>query len=151
MSIVRRKLYMNTITTLHQNLILAALPEGELARLAPHLELVQLKSGESIFEPNVPMQYVYFPTTAIISQLSLTEDGSSTEIAVVGKEGVVGISVSIGSKTTSSCATVQSSGFAYRLSGRRLKQEFFRVGPVQQQLVKYTQALLTQMTHSHYL
>ncbi len=134
--------------SMDQNLLLGALPEEELARIAPYLELVEANLGDTIYSPNEQMQYVYFPTTSIISLLNMMEDGSSAEIAVVGKEGVLGISLFMGGETTLSWAIVQSSGYAYRLSSYRLKEEFFRAGPMQHLLLRYTQALLTQMAQT---
>lgn len=141
---------MNTITTLHQNLLLKSLPVGELTLIAPHLELVRLKSGDRIYDSNVPMQYVYFPTTAIISLLNLKDDGSFTEIAVVGNEGILGISLSLGSEATLSCAVVKSGGFALRLNGYQFIEDLLRAGPMQHQLLQYIQASLTQMAHTAY-
>lgn len=139
---------MNTTTTFNQNLLLAALPKDELDRITPYLELVEMNLGDKIYKPNQPMQYVYFPTTAIVSLLNMMEDGSSAEIAVVGKEGVLGISLFMGGETTLSWAIVQSGGYAYRLSSYRLKEEFFRAGPMQHLLLRYTQSLLTQMAQT---
>ncbi len=139
---------MNLSTTFDQNLLLSALPEEDLARLAPHLELVDMPLGDAIFSPNVPIRYVYFPTTAIVSLLNVMEDGSSAEIAVVGKEGIVGVSLFMGGETSSSWAVVQSAGLGYRLRGQRLKDEFLRAGPMQHLLLRYTQALLTQMAQT---
>lgn len=139
---------INSITTINQNLILAALSEQELAHISPHLELVEMKLGDRVYEPNVPMKYVYFPTTAIVSLLNMTESGSSAEIAVVGKEGIVGISLFMGGQTTLSWAVVQSAGFAFRLSGQRLEKEFFRSRQMQCLLLHYTQALITQMAQT---
>jgi CRP-like cAMP-binding protein len=94
------------------------------------------------------MRHVYFPTTSIVSLLYVMEDGSSAEIAVVGNEGIVGVSLFMGGETTSSWAVVQSAGFAYRLNGQLLKDAFFRAGPLQRLLLRYTQALLTQMAQT---
>lgn len=138
---------MNT-PSMNENLLLGALPEEELARMAPYLELVETNLGDTIYSPNEQMQHVYFPTTAIISLLNMMEDGSSAEIAVVGQEGVLGISLFMGGETTLSWAVVQSAGYAYRLSSYRLKEEFFRAGPMQHLLLRYTQALLTQMAQT---
>ena len=131
-----------------QNHLLAALPVDEYARLSPHLELVTLPLGDSVCEPGIPMRHVYFPTTAIVSLLYVMEDGASAEIAVVGNEGIVGISVFMGGETTTSRAVVQSAGHAYRLKGQLLKDAFFRAGPMQLLLLRYTQALLTQMAQT---
>jgi CRP-like cAMP-binding protein len=131
-----------------QNHLLAALPVDEYARLSPHLELVTLPLGDSVCEPGIPMRHVYFPTTAIVSLLYVMEDGASAEIAVVGNEGIVGISVFMGGETTTSRAVVQSAGHAYRLKGQLLKDAFFLAGPMQRLLLRYTQALLTQMAQT---
>ncbi len=131
-----------------QNHLLAALPTEEGARLFPNLELVPMPLGESVCEPGIPMRHVYFPTTAIVSLLYVMEDGASAEIAVVGNEGVVGVSVFMGGETTTSRAVVQSAGHAYRLKGPLLKDAFFRAGPMQRLLLRYTQALLTQMAQT---
>ncbi|RCV87174.1 Crp/Fnr family transcriptional regulator [Billgrantia montanilacus] len=131
-----------------QNSMLAALPLDEYQRLAPLLEPVELKLGASLAESGETMRYVYFPTDAIVSLLCVMEDGDSTEIAVVGAEGVVGISLFMGGETTPSRAIVQSAGSAYRLSGPLVKAEFYRAGPLQDLLLRYTQALITQMAQT---
>ncbi len=128
-----------------QNRLLAALPEAEFARLAPHLKLVPMLLGDSLYEPGGQLKHVYFPTTAIVSLLYVMESGSSAEIAGVGNEGLLGIALFMGGDTTPSSAVVQTAGHGYRLPGRLLKEEFNRGGPVQQLLLRYTQALLTQM------
>ena len=129
----------------NQNHLLAALPAAEFERLAPHLELVPMLLGESLYEPGGQLQHVYFPTTAIVSLLYVLESGSSAEIAGVGNEGIVGISLFMGGDTTPSSAVVQTAGHGYRLPGRLLKEEFNRAGLMQRLLLRYTQALLTQM------
>ncbi|MCE9663358.1 Crp/Fnr family transcriptional regulator [Halomonas sp. M5N1S17] len=131
-----------------QNSMLAALPLDEYQRLAPLLEPVELKLGASLAESGETMRYVYFPTDAIVSLLCVMEDGDSTEIAVVGAEGVVGISLFMGGETTPSRAIVQSAGSAYRLRGPLVKAEFYRAGPLQDLLLRYTQALITQMAQT---
>ena len=131
-----------------QNHLLAVLPDEEKARIFPKLELVPMPLGEAVCEPGIPMHYVYFPTTSIVSLLYVMEDGASAEIAVVGNEGIVGISVFMGGETTTSRAVVQSAGHAYRLKGQLLKDAFFRAGPMQLLLLRYTQALLTQMAQT---
>jgi CRP-like cAMP-binding protein len=131
-----------------ENHLLAALPAQERARIFPGLELVQMTLGEAISSPGNQMRHVYFPTTSIVSLLYVMEDGSSAEIAVVGNEGIVGVSLFMGGETTSSWAVVQSAGFAYRLNGQLLKDAFFRAGPLQRLLLRYTQALLTQMAQT---
>lgn len=104
--------------------------------------------GQALCEPGVPMRDVYFPTTSIVSLLYVMEDGASAEIAVVGNEGIVGVSLFMGGETTTSWAVVQSAGHAYRLSGRLLKEAFRRGGAMQLLLLRYTQALLTQMAQT---
>lgn len=131
-----------------QNNLLAALPKDELARLLPDLELVEMSLGDTLYSPDTQMQHVYFPTTTIVSLLHVMESGASAEIAVVGKEGIVGISLFMGGETTSSWAVVQSAGSAYRLTGQRLKAEFFRAETLQRLLLRYTQALMTQMAQT---
>ena len=131
-----------------QNSMLAALPLDEYQRLAPLLEPVELKLGDSLSESGETMRYVYFPTDSIVSLLCVMDDGDSTEIAVVGAEGVVGVSLFMGGETTPSRAIVQSGGYAYRLRGPLLKTEFYRAGPLQDLLLRYTQALITQMAQT---
>ncbi len=131
-----------------QNHLLAALPSAEFEFLAPHLELVIMPLGEMIYEPSVQMQYAYFPTTSIVSLHYVMESGSSAESAGVGNEGVVGISLFMGGETTSSSAVVQTAGQAYRLERRILKREFDRGGLLQKLLLRYTQALITQMSQT---
>jgi len=128
-----------------QNRLLAALPEAEFARLAPHLQLVPMLLGDSLYEPGGQLQHVFFPTTAIVSLLYVMESGSSAEIAGVGNEGMLGIALFMGGDTTPSSAVVQTAGHGYRLPGRVLKEEFNRGGLMQRLLLRYTQALLTQM------
>lgn len=139
---------MNTIHDFNQNTILKALPQEDLSRISPYLSIVELNLGDKIYEPNVTMKYVYFPTTAIVSLLNMMENGSTAEIAVVGNEGILGISLFMGGETTLSWAVVQSAGFAYRLSSNKLKDEFFRANSMQYLLLRYTQALLTQMAQT---
>jgi len=136
-----------------QNGILAALPSEDLARLAPSLELVPMALGEALYESGEQIRHVYFPIDSIVSLLHVLEDGASTEIAVVGHEGVVGISLFMGGETTPSRAVVQSAGHGYRLPGRLLKAEFDRIGEHRASamnvlLLRYTQALLTQMAQT---
>jgi CRP-like cAMP-binding protein len=131
-----------------QNHLLAMLPADEYGRLRPMLEPVTIPLGKALSEPGARMQHVYFPTTAIVSLLSIMADGASTEIAVVGSEGIVGISLFMGGETTPSRAVVQSAGDAYRLRGQALKDEFYRAGPMHYLLLRYTQALLTQMAQT---
>lgn len=131
-----------------QNHLLAALPAAEFERLLPHLELVQMLLGEALCESGGHLQHVYFPTTAIVSLLYVMEDGASAEIAVVGNEGILGISLFMGGETTPSRAVVQSAGYGYRLKAQLLKQEFNRAGPMMRLLLRYTQALITQMAQT---
>jgi CRP-like cAMP-binding protein len=131
-----------------QNHLLAALPTAEFERLAPHLELVPLPLGEVLYEPGEQLQHAYFPTTAIVSLHYVMESGASAETAGVGNEGVVGISLFMGGDTTPSSAVVQTAGHAYRLESRRLKEEFNRGGPMQHLMLRYTQALITQVTQT---
>jgi CRP-like cAMP-binding protein len=131
-----------------QNRLLAALPTAEFDRLAPHLELVSMPLGEVLYESGGQLQHVYFPTTSIVSLLYVMRDGASAEIAVVGNEGILGISLFMGGETTPSRAVVQSAGHGYRLKARLLKQEFQRAGPVMDLLLRYTQALITQMAQT---
>ena len=132
----------------HQNHLLAALPVAEYAHLAPGLEWVPLPLGEVLSEPGTQMRYVYFPTTSIVSLLYVMEDGASAEIAVVGNEGIVGVSLFMGGETTTSRAVVQIAGHAYRLKAQLLKNAFLHAGPMQRLLLRYTQALLTQMAQT---
>jgi CRP-like cAMP-binding protein len=132
----------------NQNHLLAALPTAEYERLFPHLELAPLRLGEFLYEPGTQLQHVYFPTSAIISLHYVMESGASAEIAGVGNEGVLGISLFMGGDTTPSSAVVQTAGYAYRLPGRLLKDEFSRGGMVQRLLLRYTQALITQMNQT---
>lgn len=131
-----------------QNQILAALPRAEFERLAPHLELVEMQLGEVLYESGGRLNHVYFPTTSIVSLLYVMADGASAEIAVVGNEGILGISLFMGGETTPSRAVVQSAGHAYRLKSQLLKEEFNRSGPVMNLLLRYTQALITQMAQT---
>ncbi|MDI5891537.1 Crp/Fnr family transcriptional regulator [Halomonas rhizosphaerae] len=131
-----------------QNHLLAALSRDEYQRLAPHLERVDLRLGESLAESGKVMRHVYFPVDCIVSLLCVMEDGDSTEIAVVGAEGIVGISLFMGGETTPSRAVVQSAGSAYRLKGQLIKDEFDRASTLQHLLLRYTQALITQMAQT---
>jgi CRP-like cAMP-binding protein len=131
-----------------QNHLLAALPTDEFQRFSPHLELVEMPLGEVLYESGGHLHHVYFPTTSIVSLLYVMEDGSSAEIAVVGNEGILGIALFMGGETTPSRAVVQSAGHGYRLRAELLKQEFGRGGPVMRLLLRYTQALITQMAQT---
>src|SRR6478672_1141415 len=134
--------------TPHQNHLLDALPRSDYDRLAPHLELIPMALGDVLYESGVELRYVYFPTTSIVSLLYVMEDGASAEIAVVGNEGILGISLFMGGDTTPSRAVVQSAGLAYRLRANLLKDEFGRFGPTMHLLLRYTQALITQMAQT---
>lgn len=131
-----------------QNHLLSALPVADYERLLPQLELIEMPLGQVVYESGRDQGYVYFPTTCIVSLLYLMEDGSSAEIAIVGYEGLVGIALFMGGETTSSRAVVQSAGHAYRLKAVTLKKEFERGGEVQHLLLRYTQALITQMAQT---
>ena len=131
-----------------QNHLLAALPDAEWARWAPHLEPVELALGDVVYESGSTMRHVYFPLTAIVSLLYVMESGASAEIAVVGNEGIVGIALFMGGETTPSRAVVQSAGMTVRLAAKSMKDEFDRGGPVLHLLLRYTQALITQMAQT---
>jgi CRP-like cAMP-binding protein len=131
-----------------QNHLLSALPRVDYERIAARLELVQLQLGDVLYEPDIPLRYVYFPTTAIVSLLYVMEDGASAEIAIVGNEGILGIALFMGGETTPSRAVVQSAGHAYRMKAQLLKEEFGQFGPFLHLLLRYTQALITQMAQT---
>jgi CRP-like cAMP-binding protein len=131
-----------------ENYLLAALPTPEAERLYPFLELVPLPLGVVLYESGDQLQHVYFPTDSIVSLLYVMADGASAEIAVVGNEGVIGIALFMGGETTLNRAVVQSAGSAYRLEGQLLKEEFNRAEELQHLLLRYTQALLTQMAQT---
>src|SRR5258706_4438233 len=131
-----------------ENQLLAALPDAELARWLPQLEAVDLPLGKVLYESGSKMTHVYFPTTSIVSLLYVMEDGASAEIAVVGKEGIVGISLFMGGESTPSRAVVQSAGRGFRLNSSLMLQEFNRGGPGLHLLLRYTQALITQMAQT---
>jgi len=130
-----------------ENLLLAALPEDEWQRWKPQLELVEMPLGEVLYEPGSLMSHVYFPTTSIVSLLHVMENGASAEIAVVGYEGIVGVSLFLGGDTTSSRGVVQSAGVGFRLSVQFIKGEFSH-SPVLRLMLRYTQALMTQMSQT---
>jgi CRP-like cAMP-binding protein len=131
-----------------QNQLLAVLPDSDRGRLLPHMELVELPLAKALYESGDLLRFVYFPTTAIVSLLYELENGSSAEIAVVGKEGIVGIALFMGGDTTPNRAVVQSAGYAFRLAGNLLKTEFNKAGPLQRLLLRYTLAMLTQMAQT---
>ena len=130
------------------NHLLAALPSTEWQRWEPLLEWVEMPLGQVMYESGRTLSHVYFPTTSIVSLLYVMEDGSSAEIAVVGNEGLVGISLFMGGESTTSRAVVQSAGEGWRLRSRAVKEEFERTGPVMHLLLRYTQALITQMAQT---
>lgn len=132
----------------NQNHLLAALPTKDFELLSSQLELVPLALGQMLYDPGTQMRHAYFPTTAIVSLHYVTETGASAETAGVGNEGVVGISLFMGGDTTSSSAVVQTAGHAYRLDRHVLKTEFDRAGALQHLLLRYTQALMTQMAQT---
>jgi len=132
----------------NQNHLLAALLDAEYARLAPHLELVPMRLGDVLYESGGQLQYVYFPATSIISLHYLLENGGSSEIAGVGNEGVLGISLFMGGNSTPSRAVVQTGGYGYRLKSPILMEEFNRAGTVMRLLLRYTQALITHMSQT---
>ena len=130
------------------NHLLAALPDAEWQRLRPHLESVEMPLGQVLYESGSTLRHVYFPSTAIVSLLYVMENGASAEIAVVGNEGLVGVSLFMGGETTPSRAVVQSAGWGFRLKSQAMKDEFNRAGPVLHLLLRYTQALITQMAQT---
>ena len=139
---------MSSVNSPKQNHLLAALPAADYARLLPDLELVPMPLGWAVYESGGKLGYVYFPTTSIVSLLYVMESGAPAEIAITGNEGLVGISLFMGGESTTSRAVVQSEGFAYRLKASLLKAEFERGGPLQHLLLRYTQALITQMAQT---
>ena len=131
-----------------QNHLLAALHVEVQNRVMPHLELVPLPLGKVLYESGDALRHVYFPTDSIVSLLYVMENGASAEISVVGNEGLIGVALFMGGESTPSRAIVQSAGFAYRLVGQRLKDEFNRHGELQILLLRYTQSLITQMAQT---
>ena len=131
-----------------QNHLLALLPATIYERLYPDLELVSMPLGEVLYEPGAQLHHVYFPTTSIVSLLYVMTNGASAEIAIVGNDGILGVSLFMGGQSTPSRAVVQSAGFGYRLKANLLMEEFNRAGPVMQLLLRYTQALITQMAQT---
>ena len=132
----------------HCNHLLAALSPEIRDRLFPHLELVEMKLGDVVYESGDSLRYVYFPIDSIVSLLYVMESGASGEISVVGNEGLVGVAVFMGGESTSSRAVVQSAGVAYRLRGQKLKDEFNKHGELLHLILRYTQALITQMAQT---
>lgn len=139
---------MTTSIDPRTNQLLAALPDTEWHRWRPHLEPVTMPLGQVLYEPGVTLSHVYFPTNAIVSLLYVMENGASAEIAVVGYEGIVGISLFMGGESTPSRAVVQSAGDGFRLRAQLMKDEFNRTGAVLHLLLRYTQALITQMAQT---
>jgi len=131
-----------------QNQLLAALPVSDYKHLSAHLDLIYLPQGKVLCEPGAVLDYVYFPTTSVISLLYVTEDGSCTETAVVGSEGMIGVSIFMGAETAACQTVVQNAGYAYRLNKKSLKQKFDRSSPVRHVLLRYTQALITHMAQT---
>jgi CRP-like cAMP-binding protein len=131
-----------------ENHLLAALPPAEWERCLPQLEWADLPLALVMYESGRTLSHVYFPTTAIVSLLYVMENGSSAEIAVVGNEGLVGISLFMGGESTPSRAVVQSAGQGFRMKSQFVKDEFNRAGPVMHLLLRYTQALITQMAQT---
>ena len=139
---------MATLHSPRQNRLLAALPAAHYERLRAHLEPVPLALGDVLYEAGGKQEYVYFPTGSIVSLLYVMQDGSSAEIAAVGDEGVIGLALYMGGESTPSRAIVQSAGYAYRLQGNVLMEEFERGEALQILLLRYTQALITQMAQT---
>lgn len=131
-----------------QNHLLAALPKEEFERIAPHLELVAMPLGDVLYESGGQLKHAYFPTSAIVSMHFVLENGASSEIAGVGNEGVLGISLIMGGNTTPSRAIVQTAGYGYRLKARLLMDEFNRAGPMMRLMLRYIQALITQISQT---
>jgi CRP-like cAMP-binding protein len=139
---------MATSSDFQENQLLASLPGAEWERWEPLLERVEMPLGQVLYESGVTLPYVYFPLTSIVSLLYVMENGASAEIAVVGNEGIVGISLFMGGESTPSRAVVQSAGIGCRLKAELIKSEFDRSGPVLHLLLRYTQALITQMAQT---
>lgn len=132
----------------NQNHLLAALPTAEFERIAPHLELIAMPLGEVLYESSGRLQHVYFPATAIVSVHYVMEDGAASEIVAVGNEGVLGIALFMGGNTTPNRAVVQTAGQGYQLNTHLLMEEFKRGGAVQHLLLRYTQAMITQISQT---
>jgi CRP-like cAMP-binding protein len=139
---------MVSVTESRRNSLLAALPGDELARLSPGLKDASLELGKSIYESGTKINFLYFPTDCVISLLHVLENGDSSELAVVGREGVVGVSLFMGGITTPSRAVVQSAGHALMMEANVLHKQFERGGALQLLLLRYTQALITQMAQT---
>jgi len=139
---------MNSVHHPSQNHLLAELQETEFSRLSPYLELIRMSRGDVLYQSGSDMTHLYFPTTAIISIDYILENGGTSEIASVGNEGLIGIALFMGGRSTPNRALVQTAGHAYRLRAARLLEEFYRKGPVLRLLLRYTQALMTQMAQA---
>lgn len=139
---------MTSPTDPKTNQLLAALPDAEWRRWLPQLEAVEMPLGQVLYEAGSTLSHVYFPTSSIVSLLYVMENGASAEIAVVGHEGIVGISLFMGGESTPSRAVVQSAGRGFRLPSEAIKGEFNHSGPVMHLLLRYTQALITQMAQT---
>lgn len=131
-----------------QNQLLAALHSAERVRIYPHLQLVEMSLGKVVYEPSDILRHVYFPTDSIVSLLYVMQDGGSAEISLVGNDGLIGVALFMGGESTASRAVVQSAGSAYRLTAKRLKAEFGKYGQLHHLLLRYTQALITQMAQT---
>lgn len=131
-----------------KNHLLAALPADEFARIKPKLERVAIKLGDVLYESGDRMDYVYFPTTAIVSMLYVMENGATAEIGVVGNDGLIGNALFLGGDTTTSRAIIQSEGNVYRLKAQDAKAEFKRAGVFQEMMLRFTQALMTQISQT---
>jgi CRP-like cAMP-binding protein len=139
---------MRSMASPRDNQLLATLSAEELKRLSAHLEPVEMRLGDVVYESGRDLDHVYFPTTSIVSLLYVLESGASAEIAIVGREGVVGVSIFMGGATTPSRAVVQSSGSGFRMLARVIQDEFRRGGTIQHLMLRYTQSLLTQMAQT---
>ncbi len=139
---------MTDLNNPHQNHLLDSLPPEEYKRLLPHLELVKIPLGEVIYESGDELRHVYFPTTCIVSLLYVMENGSSAEIAVIGNDGIIGVALFMGGGSMPNRAVVQSAGYSYRIRGHYLMQEFNQFGAMLHLLLRYTQALITQMAQT---
>jgi len=135
-------------TTPRDNRLLAVLAQPDYDRIAPHLEFAPVALGEVLYESGGRMEHAYFPTTSIVSLLYVMADGASAEIAVVGNDGIVGVSIFMGGESTPSRAVVQSAGEGFRIKAKALMEEFGRFGTTSQLLLRYTQALITQMAQT---
>jgi CRP-like cAMP-binding protein len=131
-----------------QNRLLAAMRSNDLEQLRTHLKLVSLPLGKVLYEERNPPRYVYFPTTSIVSKLCRAANGASAEVAVVGNDGVIGIATIMGGKSVAPMAVVQSAGYAYQMTAERFRQEFERGTPFQIPILRYAQALITQMAQT---